>query len=75
MHTHMTRALRALLLASTVGVLGFGAHEAFAVKEARAAVVCENYPMCFSEQECQDCCEFLGHLVGTCTAGNACLCS
>lgn len=75
MQRFMTRALRAVLLATVVGILGFGAHEALGANQAHAAVVCENYPMCFSMQECEECCVFLDHETGTCTMGNACLCS
>jgi hypothetical protein len=75
MQPFMTRALRAVLLATVVGILGFGAREALGATRVHAVRVCDNYPMCFSMQECQECCQFLDYDFGTCTAGNACLCS
>lgn len=75
METLFTWARRVFAVVVVIAILGFGAQELRAGTRAHAVMVCENYPQCSSQQECDDCCVFLGNNEGFCTMGGACLCS
>lgn len=75
MKTLFPWARRGFAVVVVIGILGFGAQEVRAANRAHGVMVCENYPMCSSEEDCDSCCEFLGHTDGFCTMAGACFCS
>jgi hypothetical protein len=75
MRTLLKRVCLGISLAVMAGIMTFGVQEAMAANRAHGLQVCENYPMCSSQDECNDCCVFLQHSSGFCTMAGACLCS